>query len=153
MTENTHLHTRAISPALRLLFSFASNRRRPHYCEKEGCNNTTREGKPYCSDHVLDHVYAGTVHRLVMQRQQEAWLLEWRGVMCGIREDWLLVQETLAYLKHNGPKTVEGLARQLGIHAENHMRPLAEWLINNGIVKKSSTKRGSTVLRLANHEA
>lgn len=116
------------------------------FCDVHSCPNTTREGKPYCTDHVDHHPY---VQDLLSQLDDNETALA-RARLKGIVDlDSQAVQELLLHLNLHGARTEERLVRELHVDAKALKAILAK-LTKAGKVQLGLTTRGSTVVRLSN---
>ena len=73
-------------------------------CSDPGCMKTTREGKPFCPDHVELHPY---VQGVVAMRDLRETDLKELAKGQKVAESSLLFQEILIHITNHGPKTVE----------------------------------------------
>lgn len=79
----------------------------PYRCTVEGCGRTTREGKPWCSDHVVRHSsYAREIHAAVGAREDSD-----RGHRLAPE----LLQDARVVLAERPTLSVRGLARCLNV--------------------------------------
>lgn len=113
-------------------------------CASEGCKRTTREGKPYCSDHVEMGTYVKKVLRELELRNSESVLLE-DGK--NIEPSGHLVRETLLMLEQ-GSYTEAKLARLMDI-SHRAASQLIKQMHQNGLARIGHTDRGAlTVYKL-----
>ena len=114
------------------------------YCKLDGCRVSTREGKPYCFNHVEHSPYVKALLVEIAVREGEASRLS-RGedVGCNAR----LVKESLILLR-SGSYTSARLARMIDIDPDAAIS-LIKLLDRNGLARMGKTERGSiTVERL-----
>lgn len=116
-------------------------------CDAPGCTATTREGKPFCTEHVEMHSYAQAVLQTLAERERQDDAVARKGGRAA-RLDALTVQEIRVHLEHNGPRTVERLVRELNVD-EKTIRGYVAAMRRAGLVRMGRTKRGSDLVRLA----
>lgn len=112
------------------------------YCQVASCNESTRENKPYCSDHVEQAPYVQRVLLELELRELEAANL---NVNKPIDINGHLVREATLLLKQSS-YTAARLARLLDIEhvaAEN----LIVFMDQKGMAHRGRTERGSTTIR------
>ena len=138
----------SLGPDVRQLHALLSSHRiGPRYCERPGCFTATREGKPFCSDHVEDHPRVRRLLATIRQREREVQAIARRGSNA-VRSDHLIVAEVVTHLRATGQQTLERLAKDTGLPFVV-VRSIARWLRRRRIGAIGLTKRGSTTLRLA----
>ena len=116
-------------------------------CENRGCENTTREGKPFCPSHVENHEYVRTILMALAEREAETVRVRENGP-AAVNTSGLTAQELLLHLSLHGSRTVERLSREFQLESEvmfNYVTALR----TEGSVVLGRTTRGSTVVRLA----
>ena len=128
-------------------------------CER--CGAGTREGKPRCTDHVLDLPGAQVARLGEEVREAERRALSRRArvraantlLACGPHEDLpaapapTLLQDALLQLRIGGPATVRHLGWELGI-GSGASDELGEQLAALAGIRTSMTDKGSLVLEL-----
>lgn len=107
------------------------------------CGRTTREGKPLCSEHILEMPYAQSILQYLQAREREIEALEKRGRVA----DGVLAQELNFQLRMFGEQTTARLARSLNM-TEPPIILLVEHLAKKGKVCLGRTGRGSISVRL-----
>jgi len=114
-------------------------------CQAAGCQAQTREGKPYCSEHVTAHPYVQRLLETLEERESEQEDVRSNG--CGaVDTAGPTAGEILRHLSHNGPKTVQRIARDLQLELAV-VRSYVRSLEGEGRVHLSQTSRGSFVVR------
>jgi len=116
-------------------------------CERRGCFKTTREGKPYCPDHVQDHEYVKNILSILAEREAEEGRVRAKGPVA-VDTTGLTATELLLHLTLHGSRTVERLSREFQLE-NTVMRNYVDALQTQGTVVLGRTTRGSTVVRLA----
>lgn len=116
-------------------------------CLNDGCYQTTREGKPYCPDHVEDHHYVQEILGVLREREAEEDRVRKRGPSA-VNPEGLTAQELVLHLSLHGSRTVERLSREFQLEARV-MHNYVDALMQQGLVVLGRTTRGSTVVRLA----
>lgn len=115
-------------------------------CEKQGCNQTTREGKPFCSDHVDEHPYVrDLLADLAAREEDEERILSKRTK--GVDINGPTVTTVLAYLEQNGTRTIERMVRDTQID-ERAMEHIVTVLKKHKRITTGRTNRGSTTVKL-----
>ena len=110
-------------------------------CEFSGCKRTTREGKPFCSDHVESSPYVKAVMAEIALRDDEERLLaKGEPPSC----DGHLVRETLLTLEQ-GSFTSAKLSRLMDI-SHDATETLIRFMAKEGLVRMSKTDRGALVI-------
>lgn len=116
-------------------------------CEYAGCTKTTREGKPYCPDHVDNHPYVQSILHVLAEREAETDRVRTHGADA-VDPAGLTAQELVLHLSLHGSRTVERLSREFQLESkviENYVKALRR----EGKVVVGRTTRGSTVVRLS----
>lgn len=122
------------------------DRHKNRICEQPDCTQSTREGKPYCPDHVESHPYVQDILARIAERDDQDEKVAKRGARAVDLES-LTVGEILQHLAFNGARTEERLVRELNLDVktlDGYLRALAR----RGYVSFGKTKRGSTVVKL-----
>jgi len=118
-------------------------------CAESSCKKTTREGKPYCSDHVELGNYVKKVLRELALRDSESRQLE-AGAL--INPKGHLIRETLLMLKQ-GSYTEAKLARLMDI-SHKAASELIKQIYDRGLARIGHTDRGAlTIYRLSDKKA
>lgn len=76
------------------------------------CEETTREGKEYCTQHVENHSYIQDLMSRMKDREHEDHEVMMKG-SSAVNLDGITVQEIMIHLRQTGTKTMEGLAKAL----------------------------------------
>ena len=116
-------------------------------CHHKGCAQTTREGKPYCPDHVESHDYVQGILAIIHRREAEEDRVRKEGPGA-VDPEGLTAQELVLHLSLHGSRTVERLSREFQLEAPV-MHNYVDALCTRGLVVLGRTTRGSTVVRLA----
>jgi hypothetical protein len=123
---------------------FRSGRKRAKHCERPDCGKATREGKPYCSDHVDDHPYVrGLIEALAAREAEEARVRK-RGARA-VDLDGVTAREILGYVAIHGGRTVQRLARELNLDIQT-IKGYARALERGKRVHLTSTRRGAIIV-------
>jgi len=131
----------------RILESFArSGRPQTRYCDALGCRQATREGKPYCSEHVEEHPYVQQLISLLSERDHEESRVRRQGPRA-VDVSGLTAREILQFVKVHGQRTVQRLARELNIDFKT-LEGYVKALKKSGLISTSQTRRGATVIKL-----
>ena len=116
-------------------------------CRVSGCESTTREGKPFCPDHVENHDYVQNILSILREREAEEERVRLTGPGA-VNPSGLTSQELVLHLSLHGSRTVERLSREFQLAAPV-MHNYVDALKERGLVVLGRTTRGSTVVRLA----
>lgn len=119
-------------------------------CDVRGCVQTTREGKPYCPDHVEQHPYVQNILSILAEREAEEEKVRQRGARA-VDPQGLTARELVLHLSLHGARTVERLSRELQLDSKV-LDGYVGALVRRGVVALGRTNRGSTVVRLAGQE-
>lgn len=84
-------------------------------CSLLGCNNNTREQKPYCSEHLELNAYAGKVIQELREMEAEDERVSRLAIRGNEAIHTLNAQEIVNKLRHEGERTVKGLAKDLNL--------------------------------------
>ena len=109
----------------------------------------TREGKPFCSEHVEKHPYVQNVLKQLDTRDAEDAAVLEKGESAANLAG-ITAHELLQQLELNGPRTVQRLARELNID-HKIVTGYVNALSKRGLVETDLTRRGSTVVMIAEH--
>ena len=115
-------------------------------CKITGCQNSTREGKPFCPDHVERHDYVQGILEILARREAEEDRVRRKGASA-VDPQGLTAQELILHLSQHGSRTVERLSREFQLESEV-MRDYIDALLERGLVQIGRTARGSPIVRL-----
>jgi len=116
-------------------------------CRSHGCDQSTREGKPYCPDHVEEHPYVQEILSTLQRREEEEARVRSRGSRA-VDPSGLTARELVLHLSLHGARTVERLSRELQLDPKV-LDGYVSALVSQGAVSLGRTNRGSTVVRLS----
>ena len=111
-------------------------------CQASGCMRSTREGKPYCSDHIENAPYVKSILGILAARNEEERVLELKRGK--IPQNGFFYRETLLLLRTKD-FTTKGLARRLDISHHAAAR-LINLIARDGLARKGETSRGDLTL-------
>ena len=121
------------------------------HCEVEGCHAPTRERKPFCSEHVLEHAYTRDLREILQQSEDELEAVRERGA-CAVNVDGAVVEEILAGVYLSGEKTWRRLCKDNVFYFNGEtntvMDAYLERMLEEKLVAIHCTKRGSRVVTL-----
>ena len=107
------------------------------------CKATTREGKPYCPDHVADNPYVQSVlENMARLAAEDAEVLK-----CGVGAvdtGGPRARELVNYLRVHGPRTVRRLSLELQLD-KSVVNDFVRALANDGQLVVGYSKRGSSI--------
>lgn len=124
-------------------------------CDVPGCRETTREGKPYCPDHVEMNPYVQQLLSMLSTQEEErdrASQAKARNRSTKIDLNGENVQAILRELKAYGERTFERLARDTQIPVDV-VEQICKALKRKKLVVLGKTKRNSQTARLPDQEA
>jgi predicted HTH transcriptional regulator len=115
-------------------------------CQEEGCFETTRERKPYCTDHFKQHPYVQQLLKQLSERDAEDRRVLMEGSIA-VNLDGITVKEIIQLLKQKGPRTEQRLIREL--HLDSSMvHNYVVALRKKGLIKNRTTPRFDQVITL-----
>jgi hypothetical protein len=128
---------------------------RPHTPSTRGCRHgdceaMTREGKPYCPDHVDVHPYVRNLLDALAGRRAEEERVRSAGADA-VDMDGITAREVVLHLSLHGARTIERISRELQIDGEIVTGYVAA-LDERDLIVTSATNRGSTVVKLRDPE-
>lgn len=132
--------------AFRLNYLIDSDDGEVKVCSHDGCRDTTRNGKIYCTKHVESHVYVRELLESIDNRVLEDEHVNKNGSDVANLEG-ITAKELLLELKLKGPRTLERLERELQLK-RSIVYKYAVAFKREGIVEFSTTSRGSVTVRL-----
>lgn len=118
--------------------------RRGRTCAQAGCNKTTRQGKPYCTDHVLQNDYAGLVSKRFVDHEAEIQRIEKRGASA-VDLDGVFVLSVLNHLRG-----IEVTRRKLTKDFSVSLKVIdavVNKLRRHGLVQSHYSKRGTEFVK------
>lgn len=137
-------------PNVRILTPPQGSRERERHpsrqCEREGCLERTRDGKPFCQQHVDSHVYVQEVLRQLAERDAQDEAVAAHGAKA-VRFDSVTAYEVILHLSLHGPRTIERLVREVNVE-KKVLRGYLSAMRNKKLVTFSTTKRGATLVKL-----
>jgi hypothetical protein len=116
-------------------------------CQHAVCEQTTREGKPYCPDHVESHPYVRDILDTLAARHAEEDAVRTVGAEA-VNLSGLTARELLLHLSLHGARTVERLSRELQLDSQV-LKGYVSALVGDGRVELGRTHRGSTIVKLS----
>lgn len=115
-------------------------------CDVNGCQQSCRDGKPYCPDHVDHNPYVQGILQVLVACEEEAELVKRKGA-AKVDPEGLTSKELILHLNLHGPRTAERLAREMNLEAAvlaGYLKSLSK----RGLIVFGATGRGSTVVKL-----
>lgn len=94
-----------------------TGRKKPTHCEADDCVQATREGKPFCSDHVERLTYVQEVQARIEARENELAAVKKRGTRA-VDLEGIIARDVLCSLWINGERSVARLSRELNVDFE-----------------------------------
>lgn len=123
-----------------------TNKARARHCDLKGCDKATREGKPFCVDHVERHDYVGRLLAEMRRREEDDALVMRKGSKA-VKWESLTAQEILNHLRVYGSRTLRRICRELTLEpklAEAYMIAL----VSCGAIHTTTSRRGDKTLHL-----
>lgn len=114
------------------------------------CGGTTREGKPYCSEHIEQSPYLQRLAQQIASKQVEEALVAEKGA-AEVESDSATVDEIQNLLEMTGPRTDIAIAKELQIDARALKGYLA-YMKKRGMVVTKTNRRGNTVVKLTHQQ-
>lgn len=117
-------------------------------CGFTGCSHGTREGKPFCPEHVELNEHAKKVLAHISARElEDAKVVDAKTKIKDYNVRGITARSIVQHLAEHGTRTKERLCRELGLE-----RPVldaySEALIKRGLIHLGKTGRGSETLAL-----
>lgn len=123
----------------------AQHRTATKSCQADGCSASTREGKPFCPDHVEKHGYVQNILMLLQKQDEEIEKVAKQGSIRPIKNDSLTAKELVQHIHIHGARTLPRLSREFQIE-EDVLTVYARYLVKNNRARMGRTSRGSKVL-------
>lgn len=136
-----------MNPIMMTKWANPTGRKKPTHCDQPGCVQATREGKPYCSDHVEQLSYVGQVQARIEARERELSDVAKRGAR-GVDVHGIVAREILCSLWIHGERSVARLARELNVEFEQ-LRLYIARLRKAKMISQTSPRRGAGEVTLA----
>lgn len=117
-------------------------------CSEDDCKSATREGKPYCPEHVELNPHSRIVVAEIARRQAEDERIRLGKTEPGdVNLSGITAKEILQNLDDHGPRTIQRLCRELSIGAPV-LNGYVEALGDRGLIVIGRTSRGSVMVSL-----
>lgn len=113
-------------------------------CDVPGCSSSTREGKPYCSEHVDYNPYVSRLLDQIAERDKEDEAAR-SGKTLNVRG--ITAQSIIQHLAEHGPRTRERLCKELQIDMDV-LDGYTRAMVRKKMVRRGRTRRGSVTLEL-----
>lgn len=110
------------------------------------CTQTTREGKPFCPDHVEKNAYVQNVLNTLAEREEEEEKVRRRGSRA-VNPEGITAREIVLHLSLHGARTLERLSREMNMDARV-LDGYVGAMVRRGVISLGRTNRGSTVVKL-----
>lgn len=111
-------------------------------CNASGCMRSTREGKPFCSDHIENAPYVRQILGILTARAEEERVLELKRGR--IPKTGFFYRECLLLLRSKD-FTTKGLARRLDL-SHHAAERLIKLIARDGLARKGETSRGDVTI-------
>ena len=117
-------------------------------CEYPGCLLTTRDGKPYCPEHVEENPYAKRVTEEIARRKRDDdRARKPKAPISSFNIEGITAQSILQHLGEHGTRTRERLCRELALEfdvLDGYIRAL----LKKDLIYLGRTHRGNVTLSL-----
>jgi hypothetical protein len=115
-------------------------------CDDTGCKKTTREGKPFCPDHVDLHDYVQNIQAIILAQETERTEVEKKGAKA-VDVNGNTAKEILLVLMMNGSRTLRRISREINL--DNVLvQAYVDALEKAGKVRTGVTTRGDTTVAI-----
>ena len=113
------------------------------YCTYPNCRRTTREGKPYCIEHLTLSPYIKSLTGLVERRESHI-----KCLLAGNLDlDPGVVEEIMSMIKTSGEATLQRVSFATG-YTQRVISTYVQKLIAQGVLEEGRTPRGSVMVRI-----
>jgi len=119
-------------------------------CRVDQCQQTTREGKSFCTDHIEFQPYIRDLIKRMADRKLEDEQVRREGSKA-VNLDGITAGEILLHLRQGGTRTEERLERETRLDKviiHNYLVRLSM----EGTIKFGRTSRNNTCVRLVNYD-
>ena len=123
-----------------------SNSTHTKYCAHSGCEERTREGKEFCSDHIENLDYVKKLMARIEEKEQEVKKVRKRGKRAVSAESENL-KEIRQQLKFHGPRTKKRLQRELQLTSSG-MEGFLDYMEEEDQIARGRTTRGDETIKL-----
>ena len=120
------------------------------HCEAPRCHASTREGKPYCPEHVELNPYIRELMAQLASREREEANVGKLGARA-VDLEGITAQEILQHLRVHGSRTLKRLARELNISLKV-LQGYTRALERRKLIALTQTDRGGKILHLYGQE-
>ena len=124
----------------------APNRGPSKHCEQAECKLSTREGKPFCPDHVAEHVYVRNIQDQLLVRTNEWKAVEKKGGEA-VDVAGTTAKEILLILTMQGSRTIKRISREVNLDS-SLVESYIDALKKAGLVQVGRTTRGNRTVAL-----
>lgn len=121
-------------------------------CDAPGCTETTREGKPYCPDHVDHHPYVQQLLQHLAEQEDERERATKKGGADKVDLEGENAKAVLRELQQHGERTLERLARDTKIPVKA-VEAIGEALQRRKLSTSSQTSRKDKTIKLITQAA
>lgn len=112
-------------------------------CESPGCSRATREGKPFCPEHVTSHPYVQELERTLEAQRVEQARVRKRGARA-VDPAGLTAEEIVRQIRVQGPRSVRALAREMALDPRT-TRAYVDALVERGVLRLEPARRSPRV--------
>jgi len=122
-------------------------RTRGHVTKCDICLRGTREGKPYCTEHITHADYVQGIIQALEAQEEEHRKVSKRG-MRAIKKNSLTVEELIKTIFSRGTATIERLSREMNLDYKL-IETYSKYLARHKLARLGQSRRGSTTVTLA----
>jgi len=119
---------------------------RPEGMHCQVCGKPTREGKPFCPEHIEAGPYVKRLEDKIRAMEEEE-LKASESKRLKISEDSELLKDIITELRMRGPQSTAKLARTFNVTTKL-LNKYVEFMLKKKIVITDKTRRGATIIRL-----
>lgn len=135
-----------MNPTMMMKWAAPTGRKKPTHCDHKGCKHATREGKPYCSEHVEQLDYVREVQGRIEAREVELVAVAKRGAKA-VDVHGIVAREVLCSLWTYGERSVARLSRELNVDFELLLHYVVR-LRRAKLITQTSPRRGAGKVKL-----
>ncbi len=115
----------------------------PRRCDSPGCSRATREGKPFCTQHVSSHPYVQELERTLEAQRVEQARVRQHGARA-VDPAGLTAEEIVRQIRVLGPRSVRALAREMALDPRT-TRSYVDALVKLGVLRLERARRSPRV--------
>lgn len=114
------------------------------------CGGATREGKPFCSEHIEQSPYLQRLQQQIADKEAEEELVAQKGA-AKVSSDSETVREIRNLLETTGPRTLEAISKETQLDAAA-LKGYISHMKKRGEIQTRYNRRGSVVAKLTHQQ-